>query len=108
MLISRRARNDRSPREWSKHNCVTLIDNFASRGEEDTARLLEMQKFEVYADRDLDRIEYSLMIGVDDNDLTIGPLTARQICEIAENMIRLVGGTLQARVEPPDDPEIRF
>ena len=49
---------------------------------------------------------YDLTVFNGDDDLTFHGLSAAKACEIAETMIRFVGGSL--RVAPPADIEIKF
>lgn len=49
---------------------------------------------------------YTLRIFNGDDDTALRGLTGAQVCDLAEDLINLVGGRL--RVEPPADPEIKF
>lgn len=49
---------------------------------------------------------FDLTVYNGDDDLTFHGLSAAKVCEIAESMIKFVGGTFH--IDPPADPEIRF
>lgn len=94
---------------WDKYNSARLAESVDTRGE-DPCQMLEIQ----YRDSfflgtnppELKERTYDLRVFVGDDDMAFSGLSARQICQIAEGMIKLVGGSF--RIEPPDDPEIKF
>jgi hypothetical protein len=93
---------------WDKHGFARLAESVDTRGE-DPPQGLEIQRrdiFHIGEPRELKRREYDLRIYVGDDDMAFSGLSARQICEIAEDLIRLVGGAV--RIDPPADPEIKF
>lgn len=94
---------------WDKYNCFRLAESVDSRCE-DPNQVLEIQfqdSFHLGTDPpELKERRFNLTIYVGDDDMTFHRLSAREICDIAEDMIRLVGGSLS--VKPPADPEIRF
>ncbi len=97
--------------EWDKHNCARLAESIDTRGE-DPPQCLEIQKRDVFFigtnPPELKERLYDITIWSGDTtgDKTFYGLSERQICEIAESMIRLVGGTF--RIDPPPAPEIKF
>jgi hypothetical protein len=94
---------------WNSHGFANLADSVDMHGE-DPNQTLEIQRHDIYfigpEPRELKERVYDLRIYVGDDDLSFSGLSARKVCEIAEDLIRLVGGSL--RVDPPADPEIKF
>lgn len=95
--------------EWNHQGCAHLAESVDTRGE-DPDQLLEIQRresFHIGTDPpELKERLFDLRIYNGDDDMAFNGLTARKVCQIAEDLIRLVGGSL--RVEPPADPEVRF
>lgn len=95
--------------EWDKHGVAQLAEYVDTRGE-DESELLEIQRREVFLagtnPPELLERTFDISIYCGDRDMTFHGLTARKVCQMAEDMIRLVGGSL--RVDPPTDPEIKF
>jgi hypothetical protein len=95
--------------DWDKYNSVRLAESVDTRGEdpEQTLEIYRKDSFVIGTNPpELKERRFNITVYVGDEDLTFHGLTARKVCEIAETMIRLVGGAL--RVDPPDDPEIKF
>lgn len=94
---------------WDKHGFARLAES-VGRDAEDPDQGLEIQRqdtFFIGSDPpELKERRFNLTIYSGDDDLTFHGLSARKVCEIAEEMIRLVGGSF--RIEPPADPEIKF
>lgn len=95
--------------EWDKYNSARLAESVDCRGE-DPHQMLEIHRSDIFfpgpEPRELKARQFNLTVFVGDDDLTFHGLSAREVCQVAEDMIRLVGGSI--RVEPPADPEIRF
>jgi hypothetical protein len=95
--------------DWDKRGYVLLAESVDTHGE-DPPQGLEFQRQDIFFlgtnPPELKERQFNLTIHNGDHDLTFSGLSARKICEIAEDMIRLVGGTF--RVEPPPPPEIKF
>lgn len=93
--------------EWDKHGTAHLAEYVDTRGE-DESEILELQRVEIRKGIPPETVEvtYALTIYDGKEDMTFHGMTARKVCEVAEDMIRLVGGRL--RVDPPPPPEIKF
>jgi hypothetical protein len=92
------------PIEWSSPNsCVTLVEHVDTRGE--PARAIEFIRVQPENPPDLPPY-YNLSIVTEGEDMSFGRMSAQEVCQMAQDMIRLVGGI--PRVDPPVDPEIRF
>lgn len=94
---------------WDKHGFARLAESVDTRGE-DPPQGLEIQRQDIFFigtnPPELKERQFNLTIYSGDDDLTFHGLSAREVCEIAESMIRLVGGTF--RIEPPPPPDIKF
>jgi hypothetical protein len=95
--------------DWNKNGFATLAESVDCRGE-DPAQQLEIHRQDIFfigtEPPELKERTFNLTVYNGDSDLTFHGLSAKQICSIAEDMIRLVGGSF--RIEPPPPPEIRF
>lgn len=94
---------------WDKHGFARLAESVDTRGE-DPPQGLEIHCRDIFFigtnPPELKEREFDLTIYNGDEDLTFHGLSGRQVCEIAEDLIRLVGGTV--RIDPPPPPEIQF
>jgi len=95
--------------DWNEHGFARLAESVDTRGE-DPPQGLEIQRRDIFFlgtnPPELKEKLFNLTIYSGDDDLTFHDLSARKVCEIAEDMIRLVGGTI--RIDPPPPPEINF
>ena len=94
---------------WDKHNSARLVESVDTRGE-DPYQMLEIQYRDCFFlgtnPPELKERTYDLRVFVGDDDMAFSGLSAQSICRIAEDLIRLVGGTV--RIDPPPPPEIKF
>lgn len=95
--------------KWDKHGLARLAESVDTRGE-DPSQVLEIQRRETFfigtEPPELKERTFDLTIYRDDDDMTFYGLSARQVCQIAEDLVRLVGGSF--RIDPPPQPEIKF
>lgn len=93
-----------------KHGGFVRLADSVGRHPEDPDQGLEMQRQDSFSlgtnPPELVGSRFNLTVYNDDDDLTFHGLSAAKVCEIAEAMIKFVGGTFH--VEPPPDPEIKF
>lgn len=94
---------------WDKHGFARLAESVDAHGE-GPDQGLEINRQDIFfigADPpELKERVFNLTIYNGDDDLTFSGLSGRQICQIAEDLIRLVDG--RVRIEPPPPPGIKF
>jgi len=95
--------------QWNANGFARLAESVDTRGE-DPDQAFEIQRQDVFfvgpEPKQLKERTYNLTIYSGDDDITFYGLSARKVCQIAEDMIKLVSGSF--RIEPPADPEIKF